>query len=205
MSTFLITVGAGLATAAILALSAVAFTREFAVSRVANFAHGEMLTIGAYAAYWGAHIFAQNVVGAALIGAAAGMLAGLVLNVALIERFRGRSPTTVFIATLGASLIVQNVLTMMYGAPNVTYSFPQGGLHHVSPFLWTTTDIDAICSALALAALIYLLLQRTRQGKSIRAVSQDRALAQLTRIPARRVALPTWGLAAASARVAAFL
>lgn len=205
MSTFLITVGAGLATAAILALSAVAFTLEFAVSRVANFAHGEMLTIGAYAAYSGQHIFHQNVVAAALIGAAAGMLAGLVLNVALIERFRGRSPTTVFIATLGASLVVQNVLTMMYGAANVTYSFPQGGLHHVGPFLWTTTDIEVICSALALGALIYLLLQRTRQGKSIRAVSQDRALAQVSGIPARRVVLGTWGLAGAVSGFAGFM
>ncbi len=182
MSTFLITVGAGLATAAILALSAVAFTLEFAVSRVANFAHGEMLTIGAYAAYSGQHIFHQNVVAAALIGAAAGMLAGLVLNVALIERFRGR-----------------------YGAANVTYSFPQGSLHHVGPFLWTTTDIEVICSALALGALIYLLLQRTRQGKSIRAVSQDRALAQVSGIPARRVVLQTWCLAGAVSGFAGFM
>ena len=51
MTTFLVTVGIGLSTAAILSLSAVAFTLEYAVSRIANFAHGEFLTIGAYAAY----------------------------------------------------------------------------------------------------------------------------------------------------------
>ena len=74
MSTFLISVGIGLATAAILSLSAVAFTLEYAVSRVANFAHGEFLTIGAYAAYTGQTLFHQNVAAAALIAAA-----GLVL------------------------------------------------------------------------------------------------------------------------------
>ena len=126
MSNFLITVGVGLATAAILALSAVAFTLEYAVSRVVNFAHGELLTIGAYAAYSGQHIFHQNVVAAAVIAAVAGLLAGLALNVFLIERFRGRTATTVFIATLGVSLIVQNVLTMMYGAANVTYYLRPG-------------------------------------------------------------------------------
>ena len=205
MTTFLVSVGVGIATAAILALSAVAFTLEFAVSRVANFAHGEFLTIGAYVAYSGQTIFHQNVVAAALLAAAAGMLAGLVLNFGLIERFRGRSAITVFIATLGAALIVENVLTMIYGAANVSYTFTQGRLHHVGPFLWTTSDIAVIVSALAVAGLMYLLLQNTRFGKAIRAVSQDRTLAQVSGIPARRIVMQTWALAGAVAGFAGFM
>jgi branched-chain amino acid transport system permease protein len=205
MSTFLISVGIGLATAAILALSAVAFTLEYAVSRVANFAHGELLTIGAYAAYTGQRFFHQNVVAAALVAAVAGCVAGLVMNVALIEQFRGRSATTVFIATLGASLVLQNLLEIIYGAANVSYSFPQGGLHHVGPFLWTTSNIEVILSALAVAGLIYLLLQRAKFGKAIRAVSQNRELAQVSGIPARRVVMGTWALAGAIAGFAGFI
>jgi len=205
MSTFLISVGIGLATAAILALSAVAFTLEYAVSRVANFAHGELLTIGAYAAYTGQRFFHQNVAAAALVAAAAGCAAGLAMNVALIEQFRGRSAITVFIATLGASLVLQNVLIIIYGAANVSYSFAQGGLHHVGPFLWTTSNIEVILSALAVAGLLYLLLQRTKFGKAVRAVSQDRTLAQVSGIPARRVVMGTWALAGAIAGFAGFI
>lgn len=204
MSAFLVSVGIGLSTAAILSLSAVAFTLEYAVSRVANFAHGELLTIGAYAAYSAQAIFHQNVALAALVAAAAGMVAGLVLNAGLIEQFRGRSGITVFIATLGASLILQNLLVMVYGAANVSYTFVQGGLHHVGPFLWTTTDIEVIFSALVVAGLIYLLLQRTRFGKAVRAVSQDRALAQVSGIPARRIVMQTWALAGAISGFAGF-
>jgi branched-subunit amino acid ABC-type transport system permease component len=205
MSTFLVSVGIGLATAAILALSAVAFTLEYAVSRVANFAHGELLTIGAYAAYSGQRLFHQNVAAAALIAAGAGLVAGLAMHAGLIEQFRGRTATTVFIATLGASLVLQNLIEMIYGAANVTYSFAQGGLHHIGPFLWTTSDIEVIISALAVAGLIYLLLQRTRFGKAIRAVSQDRTLAQVSGIPARQVVMGTWGLAGAIAGFAGFI
>ena len=205
MTTFLVTVGIGLSTAAILALSAVAFTLEYAVSRVANFAHGEFLTIGAYAAYSGQHIFHQNVAAAALIAAVAGALAGLALNAGLIEQFRGRSSITIFIATLGAALIVENLLIILYGAASVSYSFGQGSLHHVGPFLWTTTDLEVIISALAVAALIYVLLQRTRFGKAVRAVSQDRALAQVSGIPARRVIMQTWALAGAVSGFAGFV
>jgi len=204
MSTFLVSVGIGLATAAILALSAVAFTLEYAVSRVANFAHGELLTIGAYAAYTGQRFFHQNVAAAALVAAVAGCAAGLVMNAALIEQFRGRSAITVFIATLGASLVLQNVLEIIYGAANVSYSFAQGGLHHIGPFLWTTSNIEVILSALAVAGLIYLLLQRTKFGKAVRAVSQNRELAQVSGIPARRVVMGTWALAGAIAGFAGF-
>ena len=205
MSTFLVSVGVGLSTAAILALSAVAFTLEYAVSRVANFAHGEFLTIGAYAAYSGQAIFHQNVAAAALIATVAGMLAGLALNAAVIEQFRGRSGITVLIATLGVALIVENVLIMVYGAANVSYSFAQGGLHHIGPFLWTTSDIEVIFSALAVAGLIYVLLQYTRFGKAVRAVSQDRALAQVSGVPARRVVMGTWALAGAISGFAGFV
>src|SRR5258708_4626304 len=205
MSTFLISVGIGLATASILALSAVAFTLEYAVSRVANFAHGELLTIGAYAAYSGQRLFHQNVGAAAVLAAAAGLVAGLAMNAGLIEQFRGRTATTVFIATLGASLVLQNLIEMIYGAANVTYSFAQGGLHHIGPFLLTTSNIEVIISALAVAGLIYLLLQHTRFGKAIRAVSQDRTLAQVSGIPARQVVMGTWGLAGAIAGFAGFV
>ena len=204
MNTFLINVGIGLATASILALSAVAFTLEYAVSRIANFAHGELLTIGAYAAYSGRAIFHQSIAGAAVLAVAAGTLAGLALNAGLIEQFRGRNVITVFIATLGASLIIQNVLMIIYGAANVSYGFSSGNLHHVGPFLWTTSDVEVIGSALVIAGLIYLLLQHTRFGKAVRAVSQDRVLAQVSGIPAGRVVMQTWALAGALAGFAGF-
>jgi branched-subunit amino acid ABC-type transport system permease component len=127
------------------------------------------------------------------------------MNVALIEQFRGRSAITTFIATLGASLVLQNLLEIIYGAANVSYSFTQGGLHHVGPFLWTTSNIEVILSALAVAGLIYLLLQRTKFGKAIRAVSQNRELAQVSGIPARQVVMGTWALAGAIAGFAGFI
>jgi branched-subunit amino acid ABC-type transport system permease component len=205
MDTFLLTVGLGLSTAAILALSAVAFTLEFAVSNVANLAHGEMLTVGAYAAYVGARVSHDNVAVATVSAIAAGAATGWALNFALIERFRGQHVISTFIATLGASLILQNLLVMGFGAANVSYSFPQGALHHVGPFLWTTSDLAVIMSALLMAGLIYLLLQRTKLGKALRAVSQNRELAQVSGIPARRVVAQTWALAGGIAGFAGFV
>lgn len=204
MQTFLSSVGFGLVTAAILALSAVAFTLEYAVSRVANLAHGELLTIGAYAAYVvQEHI--SNVALAALAAAVAGGLAALVTNVGVVERFAGRSPTVTLIATLGLSLVFQNALTMIFGGANVSYNINQGSPHHVGPFLWTNAEITVMLAALVVAALLYLLLQRTKFGKAIRAVAENRDLARASGIRARRVISQTWTLAGVVAGFSGFV
>ena len=205
MSIFWISVGMGVATAAILALSAVAFTLEYAVSRVVNLAHGEVLTIGAYSAYVSEINFHLNIYLCAIIATIAGALTGVLMNFALIERFRNQKPISTLIATLGASLILQNLLLIGFGGASDSFQFSQGNLLHVGPFLWTTLTIKVIVSAVVVAALIYVLLQRTRLGKALRAVSQNRELAQVSGIPARRVVMQTWAVSGAVSGFAGFL
>ncbi len=205
MSIFWISIGMGVATAAILALSSVAFTLEYAVSRVVNLAHGEVLTIGAYAAYVGENNFHLNLYVCALVATVAGSLTGLLLNFFLIEQFRSQKALVTLIATLGASLILQNLLLIGFGGASVSYTFSQGNLLHVGPFLWTTLTIEVMVSAVVVGGLIYLLLQRTRLGKALRAVSQNRELAQVSGIPARAVVMQTWAVAGAVSGFAGFL
>ncbi len=205
MGIFWISVGLGLATAAILALSAVAFTLEYAVSRVVNLAHGEVLTIGAYTAYVAETTYHQNIYVCALLATFAGSVGGMGLNFFLIERFRNQKTLSTLIATLGASLILQNAILLAFGGASVSYQFSQGNLIHVGPFLWTTLTIEVMVAAVAVALMIYVLLQRTRLGKALRAVSQNRELAQVSGIPARRVVMQTWAVAGAVSGFAGFL
>jgi branched-subunit amino acid ABC-type transport system permease component len=195
----------GLAVSAILALSAVAFTLEYAVSRVVNLAHGEVLTIGAYSAYVAENTFHQGIYVCALIATLFGAITGAAMNFFLIERFRNQKSLSTLIATLGASLILQNLLLIGFGGASVSYQFSQGNLLHVGPFIWTTLTIGVMVSAVVVAFLIYVLLQRTRLGKALRAVSQNRDLAQVSGIPARRVVSQTWFVAGAVSGFAGFL
>ncbi|HLL79218.1 MAG TPA: hypothetical protein VKT25_06950, partial [Ktedonobacteraceae bacterium] len=134
----LLILGFGLVSAAILALSAVAFTLEYAVTNVANLAHGEILTIGAYAAF----LVLQstgNILLSALSASLAGGILALAMHAAVIDRFvrRGVGTMPTFIATLGVSFIIQNVLVIFFGAANVAYTITQSAPHQVGPFLWT--------------------------------------------------------------------
>jgi branched-subunit amino acid ABC-type transport system permease component len=205
MNIFWISLGQGLAVAAILALSSVAFTLEYAVSRVVNLAHGEILTIGAYAAYVSETNLHQNIYVCAVIATLLGSLAAVAMNWAVIERFRNQKSLSTLIATLGVSLVLQNLLLIIFGGASLSYAFSQGNLLHVGPFLWTTLTIEVMVSAIVVAFLIYVLLQRTRLGKALRAVSQNRELSQVSGIPARGIVMRTWAVAGAVSGFAGFL
>lgn len=204
MHQFLLYFGLGIVTAAILSLSAVAMTLEYAVSKVANLAHGELLTIGAYAAYEVMKA-TNSVVLAGAAAAAVGALGGIAMNLAVVERFAGRPVIVTVIATLGISLIVQNVCTILFGGANVGYTVNQGSPRHVGPFVLTPADMIVTGSAVAVATLLYLLLQKTKFGKSLRAVSDNRELARASGISASMVVTATWGIAGLIAGFAGFI
>jgi branched-chain amino acid transport system permease protein len=197
MNEVLLTLGFGLVTAAILSLSAVAFTLEYAVTNVANLSHGEILTIGAYAAYV-IHQLTGNVLLAALGAAAAGGVVALAMHTLLIDRFvsRGFGTMPTFIATLGMSFVIQNVLVIIFGAANVAYTIPQDAPHQVGPFLWTSVEGEIIISALVITAVLYAIITYTKFGKALRAVFQNRELARVT---------ATWFLAGLVAGYAGFI
>jgi branched-subunit amino acid ABC-type transport system permease component len=202
----LLTLGFALVTASILALSAVAFTLEYAVTNVANVSHGEILTVGAYAAYL-VHERTGSAVAAALAAALAGGLVALAMHTAVIGPFIrfGATPTIVFIATLGLSFMIQNTLVIFFGAANVAYTLDPGAPMHLGPFLLTPLDLQIIASAIAITLALYVIISRTRFGKALRAVSQNRELARVTGINATRVAAATFFLAGLIAGYAGFI
>ena len=206
MNEALLTLGFALVTASILALSAVAFTLEYAVTNVANVAHGEILTVGAYAAYL-VHERTGSAIAAAIAAALAGGLAALLMHSAVIGPFIrfGATPTIVFIATLGMSFMIQNTLVIFFGAANVAYTLDPGAPQHLGPFLLTPLDLEIIASAIAITFALYVIISRTKFGKALRAVSQNRELARVTGINATRVAAATFFLAGLIAGYAGFI
>ncbi|MDQ6879143.1 MAG: branched-chain amino acid ABC transporter permease [Candidatus Dormibacteraeota bacterium] len=202
----LLALGFGIVTASILALSAVAFTLEYAVTNVANVSHGEILTVGAYAAYL-VHQRTGSAVAAAIAAALAGGLVALAMYSSLIGPFIrfGASPTIVFIATLGMSFVIQNVLVIFFGAANVAYTLEPGAPLQVGPFLLTPLDEEIVVSAIAITIALYVIISRTKFGKALRAVSQNRELARVTGINATRVAAATFFLAGVIAGYAGFI
>jgi branched-subunit amino acid ABC-type transport system permease component len=101
--------------------------------------------------------------------------------------------------------VIQNVLVLFFGAANVAYSIDPGSPRQVGPFLFTPLDGEIIASAIAITFVLFLIISRTRFGKALRAVSQNRELARVTGINATRVAGATFFLAGLIAGYAWFV
>jgi branched-subunit amino acid ABC-type transport system permease component len=193
VSLFLLGVGSGLVTAAIIALSTVGLSLQYSVTRTINFAHGELMTVGAYAGY----VVAQHSSNVVLQGAAAiaaGAALAWALNRSLFHPFtrRGAGPLTIFVLTIAASLIVQNVLEAIFSGNFVNYPSPVTTAYRVGPFRWTLTDLLTMAVAVVVLLALHVTIRRTKFGKAQRAVADDVALARTTGVPAQRIIDLTW-------------
>jgi len=206
MDTVALGVGFGLVTGAILALAAVAFTLQYAVSNIPNLAFGELLTYGAYAGYVATR-WSHTLAVAALAAALAGGVIAWAMNAGMIEPFlRARVKTiAIFIGTLGISLILQNVILLIFGSASIAYPLPAVESHHVGPFIWTARDEQIMIAALAVMGLLSVMLQHTTFGKALRAIAENRSLARVSGVEAHRVVQGTWLLGGAVAGFAGFV
>jgi neutral amino acid transport system permease protein len=206
MSTLALGIGFGLVTASVLAISTVALSLQFGVTRVPNFAHGEIMTVGAYAAL-STDQATHNAILAAVAAIGAGALLGVGINKLLFGPFRNRNVArlTLFVLTIAASLIIQNVVLLIYGGS--TRSLPLGGgtPHRVGPFLFTAQQEIIIGLAIVIMLGVHLLLRYTYFGRAQRAVAENLALARTSGINAARVVNRTWLLTGSLAGLAGYV
>jgi urea transport system permease protein len=192
----------GISVASILLLAALGLALSFGLMRVINMAHGEMLMMGGYLAYVATSMFGKGAgffIGLvfAFVGTA---LFGALLEVTLIRRLYGR-PLDTLLATWGVSLILQQAARSIFGPVGVEVTAPAwlGGSLAVGGTALTGVAVPAVrIFIIVLAALVLggmaLLLTRTRLGLLVRAVHQNRAMAEALGANTRAVDLIVFSL-----------
>jgi branched-subunit amino acid ABC-type transport system permease component len=172
----------GIVTGMILALVASGLTLIFGIMDVVNFAHGELLMLGAYVgvvalaatgSFWLALVAATLVI--ALLGAA--------LQVATLRPLLGRDPLTTILATFGISLVLQNYALWQFGPVARRIEEPIAGSFHLFylEYPWYRLMIAGLSGAIIGA--FWLFLKYSTWGIWIRATTQDRVMAQAMGIP----------------------
>jgi branched-subunit amino acid ABC-type transport system permease component len=203
MSLFLASLGFGLVTAAVLAIAAVGFTMQFAVTDVLNLAYGAVMIGAAFVAYW-LNQAGVNVWLGLLAAAAAGAVASVLLNQGIYTPFRrrGSAPITLVIVSLGMTLIIEFGLQAIVGGTNVSYTMSQGPTVRADGLVLTTVQLVIIGLSVVVMAAVHGLLRYTKLGKAMRATAANRALARNCGIRTDRVVTLTWALTGALCGVA---
>jgi len=182
-------------------LVALGLTLIYGVLVQINFAHADIVTIGAFAAYFFTFAVGGNYllsIGVALvIGAALGWL----INASIFAPLRERSELLPLIATIGVSILLQNAMLLVLGP--IPYSFDSPYSNRVirlwgGTFITWQNVIIVVVSALTIA-LLYAFMKLTFMGKALRAVAQDRETAGLMGINPSQLIMLTFVIASALA------
>ncbi|WDZ51341.1 urea ABC transporter permease subunit UrtB [Acinetobacter vivianii] len=202
----------GLSTASILLLAALGLAITYGLLGVINMAHGELIMIGAYTTYMIQSFFKTHFAGLvdwyliAAIPAAflVSALIGMLIERTVIRPLYGRQLETL-LATFGVSLILMQLVRMVFGAQNVevsNVSWLSGGIAVTPSLMLPYNRIAIIAFTVAVLLLLVFLLNKTRFGLFVRAVTQNRQMARAVGIRSARIDMMAFGLGSGLAGLA---
>ena len=202
----------GLSTASVLLLAALGLAITYGLLGVINMAHGELIMIGAYTTYVIQSFFKTHFAGLvdwyllAAIPAAflVSALIGMLIERTVIRPLYGRQLETL-LATFGVSLILMQSVRMIFGAQNVEVSnvaWLSGGIALTPSLMLPYNRIAIIGFTVAVLLLLVFLLNKTRFGLFVRAVTQNRQMARAVGIRSARIDMLAFGLGSGLAGLA---
>lgn len=193
----------GIAVGCIYALGAVGISLIFAILRFAHFAHGDVMTLGAYIAYSLVAGFGWSVYAALPIALIGGALASVVIDHTVYKPFRRSPGIIVVIASFGVMLVLRSAIQLIWGVDVLSY---ETGIRKPIQLGFDIKmgqkHIIIVAVSVVIAAALHWFLTHSRIGKAMRAMSDDADLARVSGIDTEKVVRWTWivggGLAAAA-------
>ncbi|MBN1178124.1 MAG: branched-chain amino acid ABC transporter permease [Anaerolineae bacterium] len=213
----------GIILGGVYAVIALGYTLVYGILFMINFAHGDVMMLGAFAGFFtlealrGTGLLNQSifwsilsVIIAFLVGMVAATVIAVVLERVAYRPLRGAPRLVPLISAIGASLFLENAAQLVFGAQRQTYSNPTiiernvGWTFHIGEgdVLLTYTGVLTFVLSVLLMIGLALLVQRTKMGKAMRAVAEDKQTAALMGIDVDQVISTTFAISGALAGAA---
>jgi branched-chain amino acid transport system permease protein len=191
----------GIVVGSLYVLVALGLTLIYGVLVQINFAHADIVTLGAFAAYFFIHTFGGSYLASIGVALAVGAGMGFLVNAAIFAPLRRRgSELLPLIATIGVSVLLENAMLLWFGP--IPYAFESPLSQQVVRFggiFVTMQNLFIIAVSAFVVALLYAFMRFTFIGKALRAVSQDAETAGLMGIDPDKLIMLTFVIASALA------
>ncbi len=191
MSTFI----DGLSLGAIYALIALGYTMVYGIAKMLNFAHGDIIMVGAYAI-----LVTLSSTGNIFIGLAASIVICTLFGV-ITERFaykplRSASPLAVLITAIGVSFLLQSIAQLIFGSKSRPISIPTlfDKTLSLGPIEIKLKTLLTLVIGALIMVILTLFIKKTNVGRAMRAVSEDRGAAQLMGVNVNRIIMITFAI-----------
>ena len=183
----------GLSLGAIYALIALGYTMVYGIAKMLNFAHGDIIMVGAYAILCTVSLNAHPAI--ALVAAIIiCTVMGILIEKIAYKPLRGASPLAVLITAIGVSYFLQGIAQLIFGAESKPIQL--GSMGKVNIFgasINISSLITLILGAVIMAALS-VFIKKTKTGRAMLAVSEDKAAAQLMGVNVNGIIMITFAI-----------
>ena len=197
----------GLSLGSIYAIIALGYTMVYGIAKMLNFAHGDVIMVGAYIAFCGLQYWGMPPVVALLVSMVICTVLGITIEGLAYRPLRQATSLAVLITAIGMSYLLQNIALMIWGANPKSFptTFINSTSLHLGKINISSATLITILVSIVIMVLLTLFTSKTKLGKAMRCVSEDRGAAELMGINVNRTISLTFAIGSALAAIAGIL
>ena len=197
----------GLGLGSVYAIIALGYSMVYGIAKMLNFAHGDIIMAGAFAAFFAMTGAGLPLIAAALISMAVCTLLGVTIERLAYKPLRNASSLSVLITAIGVSYFLQNAAQLLFGSDTKIFpSILSGSFSLFSGALSVSyLSVVTILVCLVIMGGLTLFINKTKTGKAMRACSEDKGAAVLMGINVNRIISITFAIGSGLAAIAAIL
>lgn len=196
----------GLRTGSIYALIAIGYTMVYGIAKMINFAHGDIIMVGAYALYFSISVLGLPVPVALLLTVIVCSVLGVLIEKIAYKPLRKAQSLAVLITAIGMSFFLQSSSLLIFGSTPIPFQsvIPNENIKVGPVIISSITLVTLVVTAVAMI-LLTLFINKTKLGSAMRAVSEDKGAAELMGINVNSTISMTFAIGSALAAVAGIL
>ena len=197
----------GISLGSVYAIIALGYTMVYGIAKMLNFAHGDVIMIGGYAAFCAGAYMGWPTPCAILFSVFVCTVLGMMIEKLAYKPLRNATSLAVLITAIGVSYFLQNMALLIWTSnpksfPNMVSFIPSIDLGSVTI---SSTTIATIAASVIIMIALTLFTEKTKMGKAMRAVSEDKGAAQLMGINVNATISVTFAIGSGLAAIAGVL
>lgn len=195
----------GLGLGSVYAIIALGYSMVYGIAKMLNFAHGDVIMVGAFVAYFALSSFGLPTIVALILSVVACTVLGIVVEKLAYKPLRGASSLSVLITAIGVSYFLQNAAMLMWGTDTKIFPTILEGTLTIGELSIPYLTLLIILSCIVIMIVLTMFINKTKTGRAMRACSEDKGAASLMGINVNQIISITFAIGSGLAAIAAVL
>ncbi|MEE1411750.1 MAG: branched-chain amino acid ABC transporter permease [Bulleidia sp.] len=195
----------GLGLGSVYAIIALGYSMVYGIAKMLNFAHGDIIMVGAFVTYYAMSSYGMPVLVAVLVSTVVCTVLGVVIERLAYKPLREASSLSVLITAIGVSYFLQNAAMLMFGTDTKIFPTVLSGSLKIGGLSIPYLTLITIFTCIAIMVVLTMFINKTKTGRAMRACSEDKGASALMGINVNRIISITFAIGSGLAAIAAVL